>query len=94
MDPARFHREPDVENLPTDFIGCPSLLTRHAKKKKNFKFEYLIFFHLLTINFFSILVYMGSKHIFLPQKKFSWNLSFCDSINEGMPKSTKSIEFP
>ena len=35
MDPARIHREPDVENLRTDFIGCPSLLTRHAKKKKN-----------------------------------------------------------
>ena len=34
MDPARIHREPDVENLRTDFIGCPSLLTRHAKKKK------------------------------------------------------------
>ena len=35
MDPARIHREPDDENLRTDFIGCPSLLTRHAKKKKN-----------------------------------------------------------
>ena len=34
MDPARFHREPDVETLRTEFIGCPSLLTRHAKKKK------------------------------------------------------------
>ena len=33
MDPARIRREPDVENLRTDFIGCPSLLTRHAKKK-------------------------------------------------------------
>ena len=36
MDPARINREPDVENLRTDFIGCPSLLTRHAKKKKIF----------------------------------------------------------
>ena len=34
MDPARIHREPDIENLRTDFIGCPSQLTRHAKKKK------------------------------------------------------------
>ena len=34
MDPARIHRKPDVENLRTDFIGCPSLLTRHAKKKE------------------------------------------------------------
>ena len=39
MDPAIFHREPDVENLRTDFIGCPSLLTRHAKKKKNEQYE-------------------------------------------------------
>ena len=37
MDPAGIHREPDVENLRTDFIGCPSLLTRHAKKKKKKK---------------------------------------------------------
>ena len=37
MDPARIHRKPDVENLRTDFIGCPSLLTRHAKKKKKKK---------------------------------------------------------
>ena len=39
MDPARIHREPDVENLRTDFIGCPSLLTRHAKKKKKIHYE-------------------------------------------------------
>ena len=44
--------------------------------------------------FFTILVSPGPKNTSLVRNSICWNISFCDSYNEEMPKTGISFEIP